>query len=177
MPKLKARKVVVDNRSEVREFSGKVYREALALGDVDVDNPRAVADEAIQNAIEGAGWDDKDPGVGRAVILEDGRELLNPVPMAPPVSYSQELSVNDLVERALIKYHKQLEEDKEANETLADLLHFDDDEDLEPASPWEVIDMEDDPPPIPKGDPVVTVDPPPGVGVTVVADPPPKPVA
>lgn len=191
MPKLKKRKIVVDNTPEVRDFSGKVYREINALSDpndernvADLDNPVLISDEAVQQAIDGAGWDDNDPGSGRAVLLDDGRELLNPVPMAPPVTYSQELSVNDLVERALARHYEAVADDKEAAETLEELLHFEEDDDLEPVSPWEVVDMVEEVPDIPKGDPVVIVDPPSGVGVTVVADgvppskaPEPKPPA
>lgn len=182
MPKLKVRKVVIDNRPELREFSGKVYREVIALSDpsddrnvADLDNPVSISDEAVQQAIEGAGWSDDDPGVGGAVLLADGRELLNPVPMAPPVNYSNaDLSINDVVERSLRMHYERIAQDSEAQETLDELLHFEDDDDLEPASPWEVVEMQDEVPDIPK-DPVVVVDPPAGVGVTVVADAPPAP--
>lgn len=42
--------------------------------------------EALLDAMEAAGWSD-DPTTGKAVLLPDGSEMLNPTPIAPPVDY------------------------------------------------------------------------------------------
>lgn len=144
-------KVYVDKRVEVREFEGKVY-DAVQVSD-------ASFEEEFANAVVGADWTD-DPGTGRAILMPDGRELLNPLPVAPPITFKEELSVNDLVERALKMHYERLANDEEVRESLDELLTFDDDDDLEPASPWEVIEREMSPevPDIPKGDPTVVPD-------------------
>ena len=56
-------------------------------------------EEIIESAA--ADWDPLDPGVGRAVLLPDGREIFNPVPFAPPVGYVQEPSIMEQVQRML----------------------------------------------------------------------------
>lgn len=170
MPKFKKIKVTIDPRKEdLPEFDGKLREsDGFALPD----------DEQFAEAADGAGWSD-DPGEGRAILLADGREVGNPLPVAAPVVFAGEMSVNELVERSLKAHYELIAENAAAQETLEELLTFEEDDDLEPASPWEVVErvLPDEVPEIPKPA-VVVVDPPPGVGVTVVADgvPPPKTV-
>lgn len=163
------KKVVIDERPIYREFSNKVYREMDSLSDpndernvADLDSPKLIIDEALAQAIDGADWDENDPGVGKAVLLMDGRELLNPTPVAPPVSISSaEPSVNDLVERALRMHEERVAADAEANEVLEDLLDFDEEGSDDPVSPWEVSTLVDEVPDIPKEKPPAS-DPPAG---------------
>lgn len=44
--------------------------------------------EELLDLMEEAGWTG-DPGTGKAVLLPDGSEVLNPTPMAPPVDYDR----------------------------------------------------------------------------------------
>lgn len=134
-------KITIDKRSDVREFEGKLYELGV---DAVPDN------EEFANAADSAEWTD-DPGTGRAILLPDGREVINPLPVSPPVTYSEELSVNDLVDRALRMHFEKIEQNADAVEALEDLLHFDDVVDDFPVSPYEVFerDMLDEVPVIP----------------------------
>lgn len=51
--------------------------------------------DELLDMMEEAGWTDN-PGTGKAVLLPDGSELLNPVPIAPPVDYDTAPSAFDL---------------------------------------------------------------------------------
>lgn len=51
--------------------------------------------EDLLDEMEAAGWSNN-PGQGKAVLLPDGSELLNPVPIAPPVDYDHSQSAFDL---------------------------------------------------------------------------------
>lgn len=136
-------KLKIRDRKEFREWSHKV----------EVEKPD---DEALANAMEGAGWSD-DPGTGRSVQLEDGREVLNPLPVAPPASIAaraSEPSVNDLVERALARHFQQLKEYDQID-SLADHDDFPEDDDWSPISQFEIL--RDEAPAIPKGAPKAEV--------------------
>jgi len=139
MPKVK---LTIDPRREVRDGEGRIYDDA-PLDDLN----------ALDEAMANADWSD-DPGTGRAVILADGRELLNPVPVAPPLSIanSQEPSVNELVERALARHFAQLQ----ANEVIDDEEDVDDfgeDEDFHPVSQYQVHVLMDEAPAVPAAPP------------------------
>ncbi|WNK13676.1 MAG: hypothetical protein [Microvirus sp.] len=151
-------KINILNRSktEWREFENKL--------DTPVDDTGKYMpfdDERFAEALDAADWTD-DPGTGRSILLEDGRELLNPVPIDPPVGHDEEPSINALVERALAKHMAKLEANKEAERTLADVLHFEEDGWDEFFSPWELQEREmvDEVPPVPVP-PVVAPDDPP----------------
>lgn len=116
--------------------------------DTGVDDQLVFDKEAFANAADAADWSD-DPGTGRAILLEDGRELLNPVPMEPPVGHDEEPSINALVERALTQHFAKLEKNAEAERTLADILKFDDEGEDDYFSAWELREMEEEIPPIP----------------------------
>jgi len=129
-------KLNIRPRKEFRDWSGKVEVETFD-------------DEALANAMEGAGWSD-DPGTGRAVHMADGRELLNPLPVAPPASIiaaAAEPSVNDLVERALKRHFEQLKAADEID-SLEDHDDFGEDDEFTPFSMFEVV-MRDEAPAIP----------------------------
>lgn len=145
---MKKIKLVIDPRrdDDVRDFDGKLRVEQFAGSDVYVgDVPDS---EQFAEAADGAGWSD-DPGTGRAILMPDGRELLNPTSVAPPVSVSSEPSVNDLVERALARHYKQLSENDEID-TIEDADDFGEDEDFVPFSQYEIV-LRDEAPAIPKG--------------------------
>lgn len=148
---MKKHKLIIDPRVDPREdFDGKLRIEQFGGGAVD--GSFLVPDEEqLAEAMEGADWSN-DPGTGRAILLQDGRELLNPVPVAPPISISSntEPSVNDLVERALKRHFEQLKADDEID-TLEDADDFGEDEDFVPISQFEIM-LREEAPAIPVGD-------------------------
>lgn len=123
-------KVKIDPRDELVDFSNKMARDEV------------IDDETIFNAMIGGDWTD-DPGTGKTVLLPDGRELLNPVPVAPPLSIAQnsEPSVNELVERALARHFEQLKGDDEVD-SAEDMDDFPEDEEFHPSTVYEVMPME-----------------------------------
>ena len=92
-----------------------------------------------------AGWSD-DPGTGRAFHLDDGREVLNPVPMAPPIGYIQEPTMMDMIDAQIRRRLALLQEDDEID-TVEEFDDFDVAEDVDPLTLYEVIDMREDSPP------------------------------
>lgn len=135
-------KLEVRERKEFREFSSRI-----AKGHVD--DVHLLDTEVMAEAMEGALWSD-DPGTGKAVILQDGRELLNPLPVAPPASIAAaaaEPSVNDLVDRALKRHFEQLKAADEID-TLEDMDDFGEDDDFTPLSQFEMV-LRDEAPRIP----------------------------
>lgn len=135
-------KLELRERKEFRDFSSRI-----AKGHVE--DVHLLDTEVMAEAMEGADWSD-DPGTGKAVILQDGRELLNPLPVAPPSSIlaaAAEPSVNDLVERALKRHFDQLKANDEID-TLADMDDFGEDEEFTPFSQFEVV-LRDEAPAIP----------------------------
>lgn len=90
------------------------------------------------------GWDVSDPGVGRAVLLPDGSEVLNPVPMAPPVGFKEEPSMMEVMQNMIKRHMAGLEDDTELD-TPEDALDFDVPDDHDPWGPYEVELMEEFP--------------------------------
>lgn len=70
----------------------KIVLNEIVSDDGEVVTPPA---EELLDAMEEAGWTDN-PATGKAVILPDGSELLNPVPVAPPVDYDTSPSAFDI---------------------------------------------------------------------------------
>lgn len=97
-----------------------------------------------------AGWTD-DPLEGKAVLLADGREVLNPLPVAPPVGYVRELSIMDRLSDMLEKRMAALLESQALEETAEEANDFDtDDEEAEIRSIYEV-QLQEEFPAIPGG--------------------------
>jgi len=87
-----------------------------------------------------AGWGD-DPGQGKAIILpNDGREVLNPMMVAPPIGYEQEPSVVDRVYQMIAAKQRLLEDGDVIDESEEEALDFDvpDPEDIFPESIYEI---------------------------------------
>lgn len=84
-------------------------------------NGEVPSDEEMAEALGRADWTD-DPGVGKAVLLPDGSELLNPVQHALPLGYNNEPSIMDIVDqrirahRALLEDRMVVDDEKEAND-------------------------------------------------------------
>lgn len=131
-------------------------------------------EEIIENA--GADWDINDPGVGRAVLLPDGREVFNPVPMAPPVGYVEGPSIFD---QLYAKLRAELFREKEGDEvvdTAEDMTDYPEDDEPTFWTDYELVlrdEFPDMPPPLP-GSPGAAEDPPSvSQADPVPADPPP----
>lgn len=138
-------KLSIDPRHEYRESEGKLYRmEYVEKFDDVTGEVGPVPGDVLNEAMLAAGWSD-DPGTGQAILLEDGRELLNPTPIAPPVNYDREPSINDLVERALKMHFERLKED-DVIDSLEDADDFGDDIDEFPISMYEVQYLRDEAP-------------------------------
>lgn len=110
----------------------------------------------LDEAMYEADWS-KDPGTGRAIIMPDGSEVLNPVPMAPPLGYKKEESIIDMVARQ-VRAHYEMLKGEDVVDDEKDVNDFGEDEDFMPSSIYEVT-MVDEYPDIPRGDVVVPSDP------------------
>lgn len=108
--------------------------------------------EVIYDAMEAAEWSD-DPGTGKAIILPDGREVLNPTPMAPPLNYVREESVTDRLHQMLLRERARRDMEEGLLETQEESEDFDveDEFDVQFVTPYEMVDMIDEAPSIPGG--------------------------
>lgn len=122
-----------------------------------------------------AGWTDS-PTDGKSFLLEDGREVPNPMPVAPPVGYISEPTIMDRLSQMLDKRLAALLEAQALEETEAEANDFEIDEDEEIRSIYE-ISLQDEFPAIPAPapgsvDPIVPVsDVPPQAGSTGLGQP------
>lgn len=88
-------------------------------------------EDVLYQRMAEAGWDLEDPGKGKAVLDEFGREILNPIPVAPPIGYNPEVSVMDRLHQMLAARLEQLQ----GGDTL--------DESEEEANDFDIPDVED----------------------------------
>lgn len=101
---------------------------------IEVVVPPGMSDEFYQAALA-AGWSD-DPGTGKAILIKDrdrvdyGSEILNPQPMAPPVGYIAEDTLEDMVRRHMQKQFNLMQGDELIDETEEDADDFDVPDDL-----------------------------------------------
>lgn len=65
---------------------------------------------------------------------EDGREILNPTPMQPPLNYKAQPSLAEQIRQQVRAYHSSLDMDPETEEEADD---FDIEDDPQPVSRWE----------------------------------------
>lgn len=135
-------RVRINPRSPFRELNSKFYRDQFGGGHVDGSD--MVPDvEQLAEKIDTAGWSD-DPGTGVAVILPDGREVLNPVPMAPPIGYVAQPTLMEMMEQMLRVKLQQLRDDDEVD-TAEDAEDFDIPDELgEPPTMYEFVSMADE---------------------------------
>lgn len=113
-----------------------------------------VRNMSVEDIIESAGadWSLDDPGVGRAVLLPDGREVFNPVPMAPPLGYVEGPSIFD---QLYAKLRAELFREKEGDEivdTPEDMHEYPEDDEPTFWTDYELVlrdEFPDMPPPLP----------------------------
>lgn len=107
-------------------------------------------DDTVEDALVSAGWSD-DPGTGKAVLTPDGREIVSPAKIAPPIGYTAEKSVmemiSEMMERRLAALNDADEVDSEE-----EVNDFGEDDEPAPWSPYEV-ELVDEYPAIPKETP------------------------
>lgn len=91
-----------------------------------------LSDETMYQLMAANGWSVDDPGKGKAILDPYGREILNPMPVAPPIGYTPELSVMDRLHDMLSARFRQLQEDAQLDESEDDANDFEinDGEDL-----------------------------------------------
>lgn len=95
--------------------------------------------EELYDAMAAAGWS-ADPGTGKAIILEDGREVVSPMPVAPPIGYNSEPSIMDRLSQMLEARLAGLRGDDVLDESDEEANDFDvpDPEDFQPRSVYEI---------------------------------------
>lgn len=123
-------------------------------------------EEIIESAA--ADWDPGDPGVGRAVLLPDGREIFNPVSVAPPLGYIEGPSIFDQLYAKLRTELLQARADEEID-TRESMNEFPEDEEPVFWTDYELV-MREDFPEMPPEDPEKSVPPP---EIKKEAEPPP----
>lgn len=102
-----------------------------------------------EEALRVAGWTD-DPGQGKAVLLGDGREVFNPIPMAPPVGYTPQPTLMELLDTMVKRHLVGLRGDDEID-TVDEAEDFDvEDEIPDPFSIYEMVDLISESPALPK---------------------------
>jgi len=110
-------------------------------------NGEVPSEEALLAAAKAAGWTD-DPRDGRRLLLRDENgkdlgEILNPLPIAPPVGYKP----RDPLWERLEAIARQNGADDRPEETLADMLDFDIPDELpELSTVYEFAGMQDEAP-------------------------------
>lgn len=88
-----------------------------------------------------AGWSD-DPGTGKAFHTPDGREVLNPAVLDPPVGFEAAPSVMEMIQRELDRRQAILDDAEIVEESAEDASDFPEDVESEIRSVFEF--MEDD---------------------------------
>lgn len=68
---------------------------------------------------------------------EQGREIVSPLPMEPPVGYQKRESMAEMVRRMVTSEHLRLAAEAAGAETFEESEDFDIGDDYEPHSPWE----------------------------------------
>ncbi|WNK14928.1 MAG: hypothetical protein [Microvirus sp.] len=95
-----------------------------------------------------AGWTD-DPRDGRSVLTDAGYEVLNPIPVSPPMGYQPTPDMMTLVHQQVVAHLRQLAESDEID-SEEEFDDFDLPEELDPWSIYEVREMVDEAPALPK---------------------------
>lgn len=95
-----------------------------------------------------SGWTD-DPRDGEAVLTDEGYEVLNPVPVSPPMGYTPTPDMMTLVHQQVVAHLAQLRQEDEID-SEEDWEDFDLPEEIDPWSIYEVRDMMDEAPALPR---------------------------
>lgn len=103
-----------------------------------------------------SGWTD-DPCDGKAFHDNFGREVVNPLPLAPPVGYRPEPTVMEMIEQQLA-YRLQQLAGEDVIETQEDADDFDMDEEWDPTSLYEVRELISESPRLPPAGAAETVE-------------------
>lgn len=85
-------------------------------------NGEVPSDDALRDALSRADWTD-DPGVGKAVLLPDGSELVSPLPHALPLGYVVEKSMMEIIDER-IRAHRALLDARDEIDSREDMNDF-----------------------------------------------------
>lgn len=111
-------------------------------------------EEMYRELMEEAGWTE-DPRDGKAILTEQGYEVLNPVPVSPPMPVEPYEDVMSIIQRTVANYVAGLSEGDEID-TEEEANDFDVVEEWDPSSMYEIRDVIEEAPRLPKPDPVET---------------------
>lgn len=115
------------------------------------------SEEEVFAGMKNSGWSDS-PKDGAAVLLEDGREVLNPLPLAPPIGYVQAPTMMQIMEQMLRTKAILADEEVDTPEEADD---FDIADEFDPRSVYEISMVEDFPQLPPEAPPPPPPPPPP----------------
>lgn len=79
----------------------------------------------------------RDLSARKARIDDDGKEIVSPLPMEPPVGYVKRDTMTERLHAMIRDYHFQRELAEKGVETFEEADDFDVGDDYEPHSPWE----------------------------------------
>lgn len=80
---------------------------------------------------------DQDTGVITHFQAADGREYLDPTPIAPPIGYKRQPSLSDQIREMVRNERLQAELEAAGLETFEDADDFEVGDDYDPSTPWE----------------------------------------
>lgn len=105
-----------------------------------------------------AGWSD-DPGTGKAILVPDergapGYEVLNPLPIAPPIGWTPEPPIDELIRQRVREEYERWKEGEEEIDIVSELDDFDVEDEVIPAQTmYEFYGMEPQVPALKPRDP------------------------
>lgn len=106
-----------------------------------------LADAQFRERFSLSGWTD-DPRDGAAVLTDEGYEVLNPIPVSPPMGYTPTPDMMTLVHQQVVAHLAQLRQDEEID-SEEDWEDFDLPEEIDPWSVYEIREMTEEAPGLP----------------------------
>jgi len=106
------------------------------------------ADATFRERFSLSGWTD-DPRDGKAVLNDQGYEVVNPIPVSPPMGYVETPDMMTLVHQQVVAHLRQLGEAEEID-SPEEWEDFDLPEEIDPWSIYEVREMVDESPALPR---------------------------
>lgn len=118
-----------------------------------VDAEQLPAEDYYDEMVD-AGWSDN-PMDGKAILTPQGYEVLNPIPVASPMPQEPYEDVMSIIQRTVANYVAGLSQDDEID-SEEEMNDFDVVEEWDPSSMYEIRDVIEEAPPLPRPDPVET---------------------
>ncbi|UDN67847.1 hypothetical protein [robinz microvirus RP_145] len=80
---------------------------------------------------------ERDFSTRHTTLDKEGREILSPLPLEPPLGYKKSESMAEMVRRMIQSEHLRIAAEQAGAETFEESEDFDIGDDFEPHSPWE----------------------------------------